>query len=77
MLFALRNYGYSFHHVCGIMGHIFSDMCGIMGPSCVYTDVHEDWIAITMRSLVRIAQSYEAKKHEQPSQRKVGMIISG
>ena len=33
MLFALRNYGYSFRHVCGIMGHIFSDMYGIIGPN--------------------------------------------
>ena len=33
MLFALRNYGYGFHHVCRITGHIFSDMCGIMGPN--------------------------------------------
>ena len=32
MLLALRNNGYSFRHVCGIMGHIFSDMYGIMGP---------------------------------------------
>ena len=32
-VFALRNYGYSFHHVCGIMGHIFSDICRIMGPN--------------------------------------------
>ena len=31
--FALRNYGYSFHHVCGIMGHIFSDIWGILGPN--------------------------------------------
>ena len=31
MLFALWNYEYSFHHVCGIMGHIFSDICGVMG----------------------------------------------
>ena len=22
----------SFHHVCGILGHIFSDVCGNMGP---------------------------------------------
>ena len=33
MLFALQNYGYSFRHVCGIMGHIFSDMYGIMGSN--------------------------------------------
>ena len=26
MLFALQNYGYSFHHVCGITGYIFSDV---------------------------------------------------
>ena len=29
ILFTLRNFGYSFHHVCGMMGHIFSDMCEI------------------------------------------------
>ena len=33
MIFALRNYGYSCHHVCGIMVHIFSDICRIMGPN--------------------------------------------
>ena len=32
ILFALRNYGYSLHRVCGIMGHIFADICGIIGP---------------------------------------------
>ena len=30
--FALREYGYSFHHFCCIMGCILSDMGGILGP---------------------------------------------
>ena len=29
--FALWDYGYSFHHFCGVMSSSFSDMCRIMG----------------------------------------------